>query len=449
MENNQFRIEWKGHSGHPEQEIAATEASWVWQLRGESLTAHVLEGQLSEVMEIPLYPMAEWFASNWWNIFWEFPNHTYEYRHRHYLPSGQGPYYLPPLLFQRVADFIVIKFKKDWQNKRKDEISFFEKKDLYLPIEELKVHLKGDLLSKVFNKLSNEGILDNLFMNSYDLLINGSSEEQEICKFAALGGEHPFDLSDEQEQYLEKVSSEISGEYLEELLPATRLEGLEETLGKLKDMGIDSQKRVTKLGLLRELKQGITKEHQKPWKNGYEAARYVREQMQLNSPKTSQLHLARALNTEPEQLFITQNILPKGFRTTTFEDRDNNPAIYLQKKLKNPGKRFALARGIYDYLAYTSFDHEPLLATDIKTTRQQANKAFAAEFLAPKAFLEEQVEKLQTSTLNKEDLAELADYFEVSEHVIHWQIFNHNIADIEDWLPNDEEKIMQLSSTLK
>lgn len=65
------------------------------------------------------------------------------------------------------------------------------------------------------------------------------------------------------------------------------------------------------------------------------------------------------------------------------------------------------------------------LLTPAHTERQQSNRAFAAEFLAPSAALQQRV---QRATLDHDDVDELATEFGVSSLVIAHQLANHKIA---------------------
>ena len=67
------------------------------------------------------------------------------------------------------------------------------------------------------------------------------------------------------------------------------------------------------------------------------------------------------------------------------------------------------------------------LVTRGATRRQQTNRAFAAEFLAPSRSLRE---RITYSTVDDEQVDDLAEEFGVSTQVIRNQIENHRIAEL-------------------
>ncbi len=73
--------------------------------------------------------------------------------------------------------------------------------------------------------------------------------------------------------------------------------------------------------------------------------------------------------------------------------------------------------------AIASYDAE--LATRGATRRQQSNRAFAAEFLAPSRSLGA---RIAYSAVDDEQVDDLAEEFGVSTQVIRNQIENHKIA---------------------
>ena len=73
------------------------------------------------------------------------------------------------------------------------------------------------------------------------------------------------------------------------------------------------------------------------------------------------------------------------------------------------------------------FPASDTLITRAGSERQQRNRAFAAEFLAPSFGLRERLSK---PFVDSDDIAELASEFEVSSTVIEHQIRNHAIAEV-------------------
>ena len=70
------------------------------------------------------------------------------------------------------------------------------------------------------------------------------------------------------------------------------------------------------------------------------------------------------------------------------------------------------------------------LVTTSKSERQQRNRAFAAELLAPSALLRE---RITHATVADNEVDALAQEFHVSSLVIEHQIENHELARLLPW----------------
>ena len=100
------------------------------------------------------------------------------------------------------------------------------------------------------------------------------------------------------------------------------------------------------------------------------------------------------------------------------------PGFAIRQGVRDASWRFAFCRAIAE--ALTS-DFPKSLITRANTARQQRNRAFAAEFLAPSVALKQRV---RYDTLQDEDIEDLASEFRVSTYVIRHQVINHGIANI-------------------
>ena len=99
----------------------------------------------------------------------------------------------------------------------------------------------------------------------------------------------------------------------------------------------------------------------------------------------------------------------------------DNPAFAF-RSLDDYHWRFHFCRGIAEVLAPPSTD---TLLTRAHSERQQRNRAFAAEFLAPSSGLRK---KVSGPVVDAEDIDELAVEFGVSSRVIEHQVVNHGLA---------------------
>ena len=108
-----------------------------------------------------------------------------------------------------------------------------------------------------------------------------------------------------------------------------------------------------------------------------------------------------------------------------FVTRDDTglPAFAFRRR-SDGSTRFLFCRALAEVLLSPVPD---TLLTKAHSERQQCNRAFAAEFLAPSAELRERV---AGPVVDGDDIDELATMFGVSSLVIEHQIRNHRIASI-------------------
>ena len=112
--------------------------------------------------------------------------------------------------------------------------------------------------------------------------------------------------------------------------------------------------------------------------------------------------------------------LLKGVVTS---DEDGLPGFAIRPG-GNRSCRFRFCRGLAELPLSPETD---ALVTSSRSSRQQRGRAFAAEFLAPSAALEE---RRPRGILNEDDIGGLASEFGVSPWVIEHQVANHGIARI-------------------
>ena len=107
---------------------------------------------------------------------------------------------------------------------------------------------------------------------------------------------------------------------------------------------------------------------------------------------------------------------------------DGEVPAFLATKYRPEQVRFAFTRALFEYL--TSTVEPTALLTSARTERQKRNRAFAAEFLAPEAFLRE---RLPGEYVGLEEIEEVADQLGVSTLVVQHQIQNHGVATVMEY----------------
>ena len=170
-----------------------------------------------------------------------------------------------------------------------------------------------------------------------------------------------------------------------------------------------------------------------PWDVGYQWAQALRRNLELDGtpiPTLSALvesigEAPRILETKLPIESLQRTALIDGVITRTNEQQ---PALGF-RHLEEPATRFHLCRALAEVLTSPSTD---TLLTRAHSERQQRNRAFAAEFLAPSAGLQPRLKGRRV--VDSDDIDELALEFGVSPLVVGHQLRNHQLAEIKSSL---------------
>ena len=165
-----------------------------------------------------------------------------------------------------------------------------------------------------------------------------------------------------------------------------------------------------------------------PWSAGYDCARLLRRSLNLDGETLPTMErLATALDEDAAAVekVTTKRVWlgdwPALVDAMITRNEYELPAFAFRRRSEE-SRRFHFCRALAEVLL--SPDSDTLL-TRAHSERQQRNRAFAAEFLAPSAGLRSRV---STTVVDSEDIDELATEFGVSSLVIEHQIKNHRIA---------------------
>ena len=166
-----------------------------------------------------------------------------------------------------------------------------------------------------------------------------------------------------------------------------------------------------------------------PWDEGCDWARRLRLDLNLEGePLKTTASIAAALGEDSGALYRIMQTTA-SFSAARMIDgaiaRDGGGTGFaLDGRGGTHSRRFRLCRALAEAMASPDSD---ALITRSRSERQQRNRAFAAEFLAPSAAIERLV---RFPAVNGDDIDELAEEFAVSHRVIERQIANRRIVRI-------------------
>ncbi len=429
-----FETEWHDGEGINGAELSATFASLRIDIHGQAVT-RVFDLRARTVRDsvyVPLYPLAEWLASHWWFLAYEFENPTKnsdpEFDRRHRLGANTEGYAFPDLTVVS-AD---TRTRLTWDNSSSpwSKIIFLERGQASVEREEFR-RACTDLIDRVVRRLSAFDIRDTFLQEEWLAIQTADNEETSFCETAAGLGWDPYDLDELRRSQVLQLATEL-GHLCDEAVPVM------DTAAPLKDSSaIASALQAARpngleLKSLRPLfgAKSLGGYSGRPWEVGYYLARQVRQRLGLDGQPIHTMELlADALNESVQSLEqATRPVAPlNAVRLVdgVVTSGDCNSVSFGLRNARERSRRFLFCRALAEAI---SSDSDALI-TRGHTERQQRNRAFAAEFLAPSSSLKQRIPR---RVVDGEEMDDLAEEFGVSTRVIEYQIENHSIAQVED-----------------
>lgn len=426
-----FDFEWVDPQGARGAELRATWARLSIRV-GTDVVTRAVDAETRAVRQsvyVPLYPVAEWFASNWWCLLYEVDSPQRSTRHgyhtRHSLTSASEGFSLPPLVLDPMGE--VLRLSWSQRHFRHCSVEFVDAGSAYLDRSDVEEVLRG-FIQAVILRLEDEGVWDTFLQTEWSNLTALEPEEQAFCRLAASLGVDPFDTSEEQQQRIEGAASKVPPELHEEFFYSADLFNLLQEAESVDEALQIASRTPVELRALCSLRQSFSAKlshGMAPWREGYEAARALRSDLSLDGEPLSDFSaIARALDVpagELEQAIGCRPGLSLIDGVVGFNERQS-PG-FVVRSVADEAKRFTFCRELFEYLSVP--DGSPLIVTRARTERQKRNRAFAAEFLLPSEFLRERVD---TDRIGSEVVDDIASTFGVSWAVVVHQLENHGIS---------------------
>ena len=432
-----FEIDWVDADGVSGPELSATWASL--QIRaGNSVVTRVLDTRARTIRDfvyVPLYPFAEWLATNWWFLTHEFENPIKEgdpdFHRRHALGASREGYAFPNLKVVSSG----ARTRLGWTDGSSTwaRVTFLNQGEIWMDSGEFRENC-ADLIDSVIRRLASFGVEDTLLQEEWAAIQAADEEEYSFCRTAAGLGWDPYALDDAGSDWVFLLAERL-GDLLGEAVPALETDPLRLNEGSLAIGHAITEAKRNDLPLerVRALGGGICGEEKStgsvPWQAGYRWARGLRRHLDLDGhPLPTMEAMAGALDEGHDSLMkatapidmVNGVALLDGVITRN----DNGSPAFAFRRLGEYGRRFTFCRALAEVLERPGSD---TLLTRAHSERQQRNRAFAAEFLAPSSSLQQ---KISRPVLDDGDIDGLADEFGVSSRVIEHQIVNHQIARI-------------------
>ena len=399
--------------------------TWIHDARAQTTREHVF---------VPLYPLAEWLATNWWFLHHESSNPLKEedsqFLRRHTFAAGREGYAFPNLTVLPSGSWTHLVWKRErtpWTR-----IKFLAEGEMRVESEQFRAWCAG-LIDQVVRRLDALSVDGTLLQEEWSAIQSADSDEFAFCSTAAQLGWDPYAVEESRQTLVMKLAEHLQGAVFDEAVSALDPDSLQEGCTAITDAIADSKSHGILLERFHRKHEDFPFEvpvmNGYPGDVGYRWAQALRRNLKLDGIPIPTLKALLESIGEAPRLFETRvpieslqrAALIDGVITRTDEQQ---PALGF-RHLGEPGAQFHLCRALAEVLAAPSTD---TLLTRAHSERQQRNRAFAAEFLAPSTGLQQRLNG--RGVVDGDDIDELATVFGVSSRVVEHQLRNHQLARI-------------------
>jgi len=415
MSDLRISAEWMG-AASGEAEVAATAAMVGIYVDHISLTRNqdIWAKTVRDNVFVSAYPLAMWFASSWWRLNYEplptqQPGH--EWRMAHELGAANHGFVWPRVIF--IPDGEAMHVWAGATTTPDQSVQYLQ--SLEVPKQVLLNGFQRSVERFVQSVLAR---LDANELAGTDLahlwaILQEDRVDPEAFRRRKLEAELGFDPEECPAEILEAAlqwEDKVGQSALSELAPAISSSGKSPdlaTLGQLASAdGIVGTPEITP-GCIDHLDHGA------PWERAVHDARSLRLKMgnvKDPMPSTQLHHLLGLASTAVGKWSQPEGRPPVAVAMPT----DGGRLKFVPRKRNVVGQRFEFARFLGEYLHSSSDEGRWLASTDLGTSRQKYQRAFAAELLCPLAALTAFLDGDFSSYAIEEAAAE----FEVSEQVV-------------------------------
>jgi hypothetical protein len=400
-----------------------------WLTRLEDLEASTVRTHLRGCA----HRLALWFAANWWRLRWEPATRNSrkdaEWLNAHSVAASGGGYIWPNVIFASDGDSLAVAALPRKRGAIFEPIRYLDQ--IFGRISAVEFEQRVDaFMEGILSRMESRQVEDESLADLWAEVVaeRNDRERAERRKLEAMIGYEPDEAPDDVFSRIQKAQNEFGRQAVEEFAAEAR-----RSVGKvLEDVrALAGSKGKPKKGGFRvslpdfNIPQKFAQNLDRPWQKGAALGRLAREIWGLDDRPVTNKRLAEIVDSDVKQFShasIAATPIPFGVKKGSNGTFD----IYLDS-LNVTTRRFTMCRFIGDHL-YFATDEKLLPATHVKTSRQKFQRAFAQEFLCPIKVLRE---KIGTTEPDEDDVAEVANYFEVSPLMIRTTLVNSGDLDRE------------------
>lgn len=350
------------------------------------------DGSKNSFLTVPAYYLVEWLAQNWWAFLYE-PRKddrdgaAVEFRSRHWLGFPRNGFALPDAMFSPSGDTIEITARQTYL--RFAQLSFTEQGTSVVSTHAVREQFFG-FISAVLEQMKAAGVKNTEAHQAWRRVLDTSKDEETYCRLLGSMGLSPYVEHPEIDKALDSISDLLTDEVMQDLCEAASIASFRRTAefaGKISE-ALDKSDEIEFQPLFKSVSptDSIQKAHD--W--GYVAASQARSVLGIShDDPIGRAEFFKKIGFDPKASPDIGSPVSTVFPIQAAMARKKQT----MKLALSTGtdKEFSAARAAF--LAWTGSETSSRLVTTARTRQQRASRAFAAELLAPAAFLKKRLGK--------------------------------------------------------
>jgi hypothetical protein len=423
-------------------ELAATFAGLEIRIGGSTVTLveDTESGSARRQVFVPLYPLAEWMAFNWWLLLANTRPATAlgrlesrddlardrilrRYQGRHGVRGAGDGFHWPDLLILPEGDTTRLVWQADRGVGEQLPVRYLASGEASVDGTSLRTRMTN-LIEDVLARLDDRGVGDTPLAQEWVAIRSADKEEASYCHAAASLGLDPYAEAEPYEAGILEAHHALRGtpELLDDFLAAVDPRQLGESLAWVRraEEEIEALTARATAGLSRLWSQvdlSLVHGDLAPWEIGWRYARHVRSVLGLGADQ-------RLVVDD----LVTELVRPGGARGIRaaggVHDPTGGPIVVVPTRQTPPVRSFLLARALWHIVQRRRWGFLRFLVTSAHTSRQRVERAFAAELLAPAEGIRHRLDGDMIAGLEDDVLVDVADGYGVSPLVVRHQIEN-------------------------
>lgn len=429
MNSLSLNFEWLT-SGNDSPEIRQTMGMFGLKVGDISLTRNedIWSQTIRDSVLVSAYPLAAWMVSSWWRLLYEPlpPTGTQPsvgWKMAHELTAANQGFIWPRVILASDTELMQI-----WSTAsnavEQQSVRYISSLDQPFPLDLLEFEQTAKaFIGSALSRLDETGItntpLASLWQEVQEELAD-SYASQYRRREAELGfdpDECPEDLVNDALNLAKKIGdktfSEVAPACSKDISAAKPLSATIDEL--IQEPGLDGKPEVS---IDLSVSQGFSKV---PWQRANEVATRLRTELDIREEPVTDNQLYDLLGLEKSEYEALPS--PPRRNISIAVPLENAGFKFHTRKRYPTGKRFELARFIGDYLLYGNNGASWLASTDLRTSRQKYQRAFAAEFLCPLNGLQAYLD----NDYSESAMEDAAEHFKVSQKTVESILTNNGL----------------------